>query len=116
MAGDSHFRRTARRAIEIAIIFQRDAAGAALEQRGRLVDLGLGGAQVRCERPPEPGTRVRVRLVSPSAWDPLELEADVRWFDEASGVFGLAFEPLSPAEAGALSELLSAHDFAERAE
>ena len=116
MEGDSHFRRTARRAIELAVRFQRDAKGAALEQSGKLVDLGLGGAQVSCERPPARGTRVRLRFTSPSAWDPLELEGDVRWLDEASGLFGVAFEALSPSEAAALSELLEAHDFSERSE
>ena len=111
MGDDPHFRRTARQAFEWRIRYRRDAEGAPLEQDGRLVDLGLGGARVRADRPPPRGTRLRLRLDSPSAWDPLEIVAEVRWVDEDAGLFGLAFAPLRRAEATALHALLSAGRF-----
>src|SRR5690349_6969429 len=116
---DDHFRRTARRNIELAVRYRRAEEVAALEQTGRMVDLGLGGAQVRCERPPPIGTRIHLVVRSPSAWDPLEIDGTVRWIDESAGdgpLFGLAFENLAAAEAAALFELLDAHAFTEKTE
>lgn len=111
MPEGSHFRRTAREPVELTVRFRRDADDAALEHSGTLLDLGLGGAQVQGERALGVGTRVRITLIAPSAWDPLELPAEVRW---AEGVrFGLAFERLSRAQAAALYELLSVTRFAE---
>jgi len=111
MPEGSHFRRTARQPIELAVRFRRDAEDAALEHSGTLLDLGLGGAQVRADRAPHVGARLRVTLVAPSAWDPLDLPAEVRWADTES--FGVAFDRLSRAEAAALYQLLAASRFAE---
>jgi hypothetical protein len=113
MGEDPHFRRTARQPVELRVTFRRDADGAPLEQSGRLVDLGLGGAQVRCERTPPVGARLRLTLTSPSAWDPLDLPAEVRWVDDGARTFGLAFDALGRAEATALYELLSVTHFAD---
>ncbi|MEC7526117.1 MAG: PilZ domain-containing protein [Myxococcota bacterium] len=107
----AHFRRTAREPVELTVRFRRDAEDAALEHGGRLVDLGMGGAQVRCELPPGEGERVRLTLSAPSAWDPLDLPATVRWVEGAT--FGVAFGDLSRAQASALYELLAASRFAE---
>lgn len=110
MPEGSHFRRTARRPVELAVRFRRDADDAALEHSGTLLDLGLGGAQVRSTRAPDVGVRVRITLIAPSAWDPLDLPAEVRWADAEA--FGVAFERLSRAEAAALYQLLSVSRFA----
>lgn len=96
--------------MELAVRFRRDADGAALEHSGTLLDLGLGGAQVRSTRAPDVGARVRITLIAASAWDPLDLPAEVRWADEQA--FGVAFERLSPADAAALYELLKVSRFA----
>jgi hypothetical protein len=96
--------------VELSVRFRRDADDAALEHRGTLLDLGLGGAQVRSSRSPDVGARMRITLTAPSAWDPLDLPAEVRWADAES--FGVAFERLSRAEAAALYELLSVSRFA----
>ncbi len=111
----AHFRRTARQPVELSVRFRRDADGAALEHSAKLLDLGLGGAQVRCERPPPVGTRVRLTLIAPTAWDPLELPCEVRWVDEGEQgpAFGVAFDGLTRAQASALYELLSVSRFAE---
>lgn len=113
MVDDPHFRRSARRPVELTVRYRHDTAGARLQQSGKLVDLSMGGAQIKCERPPPTGIRVRIILTSPSAWDPLELPAEVRWLDGAEGTFGVAFDALRRAEAAALYELLSVSRFAE---
>lgn len=94
------------------VTFRRDADHAPLEHSGRLVDLGMGGAQIRCERPPVAGERLRLTLTTPSAWDPLVLPAEVRWVDDRERTFGLAFDGLGRTEATALYELLSVSRFA----
>lgn len=115
MAEGSHFRRTARQPLELTVRFRRDAADAPLEHSGQLVDLGLGGAQLRSDHPPEVGSPVRVVLRAPSAWDPLDLPAEVRWVERAEEgpVFGVSFVRLTEAQAAALYELLSVSRFAE---
>lgn len=112
MADGSHFRRTARRPIELSVRFRRDAEDAPLERDGRLADLGLGGAQIRADHPPPVGARLRIVLSAPSAWDPLDLPAEVRWVDEGP-TFGVAFLELTEVQAEALYQLLSVSRFAE---
>lgn len=113
VAEDRHFRRTARQPIELSVRFRRDEEDARLQLSGRLVDFGLGGVQIRCERPPPVGERLRIVLVAPSAWDPLDLPGQVRWVDEARQTFGVEFDGLRPPEATALHELLAVTRFAE---
>jgi len=113
MADDAHFRRTARQPIELRVSYRRDLKDAPLEKSGRLVDLGLGGAQIRSVRPPPVETPLRITLASPSSWDPLELGATVRWIGPDRETFGVEFERLSRSEASALYELLSVSRFAE---
>ncbi|MCZ7683531.1 MAG: PilZ domain-containing protein [Sandaracinaceae bacterium] len=118
MSDGAHFRRTARQPVELSVRFRRDADDAALVWSAKLLDLGLGGAQLRCERPPEVGARVRLTLAAPTAWDPLELGGEVRWVEEAAEgpAFGLAFDALTPAQASALYELLAVSRFAGAAQ
>lgn len=127
---DAHFRRSARAAIELRVCFRRDEPGSALEKAGRIADLGMGGAFVQSERPPAIGTAIVLTLQAPTAWDPLELPAEVRWVHEgdddeaADGAappglgrgFGLKFRALAPTQAAALYELLSSAGFGERQE
>lgn len=128
---DAHFRRSARAAIELRVCFRRDEPGSALEKAGLIADLGMGGAFVQSERPPAIGTAIVVTLQAPTAWDPLELPAEVRWVhddaapeetaSEASEAaiglgrgFGLKFRALAPTQAAALYELLTSAGFGER--
>ncbi|MCA9604455.1 MAG: PilZ domain-containing protein [Myxococcales bacterium] len=113
MPEDPHFRRTARQPIELSVRYRRDSEGAPYVKAGKLVDLGLGGAQIRCERPPPIDTALRLVLTAPSAWDPLDLPAVVRWVNAEEETFGVAFERLSRAQAAALYDLLRASRFAE---
>ncbi len=111
---DAHFRRAARTAIELVVHYRRDEPGATLEKAGRIADLGMGGAFVHTERPPGVGTPVLLRLAAPTAWDPLELVAEVRWVSAAlPRGFGVAWSGLSPAQANALYELVVAGGFSE---
>lgn len=107
MGDDPHFRRSARQPLELGVRFRRDADDAPFESSGRLVDLGMGGAQILCHRPPPIGTPVRIELSAPSAWDPLDLEARVRWVDDGDGTFGVEFGSLRPEEATALYQMLA---------
>lgn len=120
---EGHFRRSARTPIELRVCFRRDEPGSALEKAGRISDLGMGGAFVYSERPPPIGTPIVVTLQAPTAWDPLELPAEVRWVNDApfaagpAGAgrgFGLEFRRLAPAQATALYELLAQSGFAEK--
>jgi hypothetical protein len=113
VAEDRHFRRTARQPVDLAVQFRRDYDGARLELSGQLVDVGLGGVQIRCDRPPRPGERLRILLVSPSAWDPLELPGQVRWVGDDGRTFGVEFAGLQASEAAALYELLAVVRFEE---
>ena len=113
MPDDAHFRKTARQPIELRVEYRRDAEDAPLQKSGRLVDLGLGGAQIRSDRPPPLDAALRIILISPSAWDPLDLPADVRWVDDDKSTFGVAFDRLSRSQAAALYELLQVSQFAE---
>ncbi len=112
MGEEGHFRRTARQPIDLSVSFRRDDDGARLELSGKLVDFGLGGVQIRCDRPPPVGERLRIVLVSPSAWDPLDLPGEVRWVDGGARTFGVEFGGLRPSEASALYELLAVTRFA----
>ena len=111
MGEDPHFRRTARQPLELSVQYRHDREGAALELSGRLVDLGLGGAQIRAERPPPVTTELRVTLTAASAWDPLDLPSTVRWVNAHDKTFGIAFGALSRATAAALYELLTVSRF-----
>ena len=126
---DAHFRRSARAAIELRVCFRRDEPGSALEKAGLIADLGMGGAFVQSERPPAIGTPIVLTLQAPTAWDPLELPAEVRWVSGEGGAggdgaapaglgrgFGLKFRSLAPTQAAALYELLSSTGFAEERE
>lgn len=113
MGDHAHFRKTARQPIELGVKYRRDSADAPLLLVGRLVDLGLGGAKISCDRPPSVEAELRIILTSPTAWDPLDLPAEVRWVDGAGSTFGVAFDRLSRSQAAALYELLQVSRFAE---
>ncbi|MFK7984601.1 MAG: PilZ domain-containing protein [Sandaracinaceae bacterium] len=116
MGDDPHFRRTARRPLELTVRFRKDAPDAPLETHGRLVDLGIGGAQIACERLPLAETQLRVELTAPTAWEPLDLRAIVRWVDTAASTFGVAFPTLKGNEATALYQLVAMNRFEASAE
>jgi hypothetical protein len=115
---DGHFRKSARTAVELRVHFRRDEPDAALEKAGLIADLGMGGAFVQSERPPGVGTPIVVTLQMATAWDPLELPAEVRWVSEnEKGLgkgFGMKFRSLQPTQATALYELLASLGYVEK--
>lgn len=82
---------------------------AALMRSGEVADLGIGGAYIVGPHPVEEGARIWLRFVAPTAWEPLELEAEVRWV-EAEG-FGVRFVQVSEGEAAALQALVDLAGF-----
>jgi hypothetical protein len=104
MSDDEHFRKGARAPVELRASFRRDAPGAVLEKGGRVSDLSIGGAFVEASDPPMEGARLWLTFSTPTAWDPLELPAEVRW-RKPSG-FGVQFSALTPTQAQALHALV----------
>ena len=95
--------------MELSVHFRRDAPGTAFEKAGKVADLGMGGAFIHTERPPAIGARILVTLAAPTAWDPLELPAEVRWLGrDGEPGFGARFVSLSAPQAAALYALLAA--------
>jgi Tfp pilus assembly protein PilZ len=112
MADDPHFRRSSRTPVGLRARYRKDEPGSALEKAGRVSDLGMGGAFVETNDPPAVGVKVCLIFGTPTAWDPLELPAEVRWVkhDRPSG-FGVRFRALTPAQASALTELVRNNPF-----
>jgi hypothetical protein len=78
-----------------------------------LLDLGMGGARVRCSGAFTEGSLAELTLSAPSLWEPLELATRVAWVrDELEGrvVMGLHFQPNSGLQLLVLAELLTEHD------
>jgi len=69
----------------------------------------MGGAFVEASDPPLEGALVFLTFSAPSAWDPLELPAEVRW--SKPGGFGVRFGALTAAQARALHALVQATPF-----
>jgi uncharacterized protein (TIGR02266 family) len=107
----SHHRRERRQSISLEIRYKRDSDGSTLVHRGRTSDLGLGGAFVESESSPPVGTKLLVSVVTPTAWDPMTIEAEVRWLNDGSNGepagFGVRFGTLSGHQATALYELIN---------
>ncbi|MEM9194698.1 MAG: PilZ domain-containing protein [Myxococcota bacterium] len=113
MSDAPHFRRSKRQAMSLQVLFRRDAEGAALDHIGSTGDLSVDGAFIETRTPPPVGTWLRLSLRSPTAWDPLEIRAEVRWVatDPDTPGFGIRFDRLKEAEARALYALIAASAF-----
>ncbi len=78
-----------------------------------LLDLGMGGARVRCADPFSEGDVAELTLSAPSLWEPLALPVQVAWVRdelEERVVMGLHFQPNSGIQLLVLAELLREHD------
>lgn len=120
MAEGHHFRRSRRQPVSIRVRFRRDTPGSTLVLDGLLGDLSVQGAFVETRHPLPEGSRVRLEFSSPTAWEPIEVGATVRWVSDGTGSepvgFGVRFESLTPHEATALYELVHASAYAESPE
>lgn len=108
---DPHFRRSARSAVDLKVSFRLDERDAELQKAGRVSDLGMGGVYVACAKAPPIGAAIRLYFALPTAWDPIDLPAQVRWAQ--AGGFGAEFRKLTAPQADALSQLVSRLDFEE---
>lgn len=110
---DSHFRRSERAFVDMAAVFRELHAGDVNEGdslgKGRVLDLSAGGAFIEFAGVIPVGTALLVAFTSPTAWDPLEIPAEVRWVKEQG--FGVRFGVLSDAQSTALYELLADNPF-----
>lgn len=109
----AHFRVAPRPKVAVVVRYRRDRAGSTLEHSGTTRDIGPRGAFIETDTPPPIGERVRLHVSSPSAWDPLEISAEVRWVRDDPPGFGVRFAGLSSKEMTALHELVSAAGYPE---
>ena len=108
---DAHFRRSVREPVNLRVQFRRDAADAELEKAGRVRDLSMGGVFITCSVCPPVDALLRLYFSLPSAWDLVELPAEVRWTNEEG--FGAAFRALNARQADSLLELIQKLGFDE---
>jgi hypothetical protein len=109
---DAHFRRTGRRETGLQARYwpTQVRPGAAGRAVGDLLDIGVGGARVRCDgAPPAIGDVLTLRVTAPTAWDPLELSGEVRWVGEEDGhpAFGVMFRGVDTHALQVLHRLLA---------
>lgn len=120
MTNTPHGREVPRAELALRVTFvSRDG----LEHTGVTRDLGVRGASVETPRPPAEGSRVALRIESPTSWDPLVLDGVVQWSSTALRVddrgqpvppgFGVRFGRLSPEHATAIRALLATSGFDE---
>lgn len=76
----------------------------------------MGGAYIASKAGGQPalGDELWLRIVAPTAWEPLELVSEVRWVEE--GGFGVRFTATSESEAAALLALVEMAGYAEEIE
>lgn len=110
---EPHFRRSARSSFDVEVGYRLDVDGAALQRGGRVQDIGMGGVFVTCASAPPVGTHVRLVFALPTAWEPLDVPARVRWVRPDG--FGAEFGALTPRQAEALFELVQRLGFEEPA-
>jgi hypothetical protein len=113
MASRDHFRAFARRPVHLSAAV--GFVDGSWQETARIKDLGLGGARLELGEALASGTPIRVQLVAPHLWDPLEVRARVAWAREAQGPsaaqVGLCFEHQSGKTLRWLVALLKAENF-----
>lgn len=103
-----HYRKSPRRPILLTVQFTRESSSAFFRKVGFVSDLGLSGAFIQTENPPDLGERVHLEFQIPSAWQTFVISGVVRWHAEenhANG-FGVQFDGLRREQSEALYELM----------
>ncbi len=112
MNGNSHFRKDGRRALSLRVHVRQGHATDASPYQAELIDLGMGGAFVCTDAPTTIGTTVVLTISSPTTWEPIEINAEVRWLStnmpSRPPGYGVHFLPMSSTEATALYDLIQA--------
>lgn len=102
-----HFRRRSRAGKRLSLSFRRADRASPRRVTAQTENIGLGGAFVQTETPPAVGTRLTIFLTAATAWEPLEIQAEVRWVRlERPAGMGVRFVELSAGQLGALHDLL----------
>jgi uncharacterized protein (TIGR02266 family) len=111
----THFRLRPRYPIEVRVTVRRQHEKSARKVDAVTSNLSFGGAFVTVDPPLPVGAKLRLAIASATTWEPLELDATVRWIRDgnANGKagMGLMFDGLTPQQALALHRLISAHGF-----
>lgn len=111
MSSVEHFRAHARRLVALdGVLFGEDEPW---EKPARVIDLGLGGARLKLTEGVTLGTAVKLAVLAPHLWDPLEVSGEVVWVALHEGKsdtrVGVRFNHRSGASLRALAELLEAN-------
>jgi hypothetical protein len=113
MPARDHFRAFARRPIHLTATV--GLMNGSWQEAARVRDLGLGGACVEVLEPLAPGTPVRLQIMAPHLWDPLDLPARIAWTrdaqDSGAASMGLCVEHDSGKTLRWLVELLEADNY-----
>jgi hypothetical protein len=105
LPGRRHFRAWARIASSAAIVVRVGSDAI----RGKLVDLGMGGAGVELDARVFEGAEVELVIAAPNRWDPVVMPARVAWSRGKRA--GLAFRPRDDRDTFALFEFLGTQTF-----
>ena len=112
MNGNPHFRKDGRRPLSLQVQVRQGHATDASPYQAELIDLGMGGAFVCTDTPVPIGTSLVLTISAPTAWEPLEVNAEVRWLagesPERPQGFGVHFLPMSSTDAAVLYDLIQA--------
>ncbi|MCB9707312.1 MAG: PilZ domain-containing protein [Myxococcales bacterium] len=115
MNGSSHFRKDGRRALTLRVHVRQGHATDASPYQAELLDLGMGGAFVCTDEAPIIGSTVVLTINAATAWEPFEINAEVRWLSTGTATrprgFGVHFLPIGSTEAAALYDLIQAIGF-----
>ena len=103
-----HFRAHARRLVALdGVLFAEDEPW---EKPARVIDMGLGGARLQLSEGVALGTAVKLAVLAPHLWDPLEVSGEVVWvaIHEGNGDarVGMRFNHRSGTTLRALVDLL----------
>lgn len=109
-----HFRRRYRSEKRLALSYRRADRASPRTVTARTENIGIGGAFVLVESPPPIGTKLIVYLSAATAWEPMEISAEVRWVrvDPPVGM-GIRFVDLAPQQLVALHDLLALAGYGE---
>jgi hypothetical protein len=106
------FRVHARRAMRAVALVTSGREG--WEREAAVKNLSLGGACFELNESMMPGEPLTIAFVSPTLWDPLEIEATVAWIGDSDGLesrIGVAFMLRTESAALALLQLISDLDY-----
>ena len=114
-ASEFHFRSSPRPQIKCEVILRSTKGPLSKPIECNTQDIGTGGLFAVASEGYEVGERVEVVLYAPSAWEPLVVNAEVRWVKRLEGAepvgMGIGFTDLTGEQFSALEDLVRSLDF-----